>query len=218
MSTVRSSQDSTLPSKAEWCFECYRHLPDIPLKEAKFRILCHGCEKSLYLCEDHADAARCPKCPPTTRCSKIPASNISPTTVPSDDVAFGLLRDAQIEGLENWLKSLSLQKYLLSAIVWCHDNGASSLQEVIANWQQLADELCLKPLEKKRMSEDPRCRPAVFIPLAGPPDLQTMQTAHAHPAALRTVYGGPMLVGPPASLPLLTGFGLIDCHWKLPLA
>ena len=158
-SVISSSQDSTLPSKAEWCFECYRGLAGTPIKEAKFRILCQRCDRSLYLCENHVDAMKCPGCGPLAQLSRFPASNVSPSTAATDDVAFGLLKDARIEGLDTWLASLSLDKYLQAAILWCHEEGASSLQEIFKNWEQLADALSLKPLEKTRMSQDPRCIP-----------------------------------------------------------
>ncbi|CAJ1350042.1 unnamed protein product [Effrenium voratum] len=167
MATVISSQDSTLPSKAEWCFECYRGLAGSPIREAKFRILCRRCERSVYVCEAHVDATKCPGCGPSAHLSTIPASNVSPSTAASDDVAFGLLKDARIEGLAAWLAALSLEKYLPAAILWCHEQGASSLQEVTKNWEQLADALFLKPLEKARMSQDPKCQlPPSSIPKA----------------------------------------------------
>ena len=159
MATVISSQDSTVPSKAEWCFECYRGLSaGNRVKEAKFRIVCESCAGSLYLCEEHAVNVNCPGCGPGTFLRRVPASNISPSTATTGDVAFGLLRDAKIEGLETWLSSLSLSKYLPAAILWCHEEGASSLEEVIKNWEQLANDLLLKPLERKRMSEHPSCQ------------------------------------------------------------
>ena len=85
-----------------------------------------------------------------------PASMFSaPTSAASfDDLQFGLLKDAKIHGLDQWLASMSLQKHLQAAILWCHEEGAVSMKEVSENWQDLAEALNLKPLEKKRMERE----------------------------------------------------------------
>lgn len=59
-----------------------------------------------------------------------------------------------IEGLEDWLSSLSLLKYADRALAWCDEMGAVDVQEVKDNWEDFAEALGLKNLEKKRMQKN----------------------------------------------------------------
>ena len=88
--------------------------------------------------------------------SMAPESTFSaPTSTTSvDDLQSGLLKDANIPGLREWLASMSLEKHLPAAILWCHEQGAVSMKEVSENWQDVAEALNLKPLEKKRMERE----------------------------------------------------------------
>lgn len=178
--SVISSQGSTLPHRGEWCFECYAGLQQgRPVKEAKFKITCDKCHGSMYGCEDHSALIKCPACGPGVYMHQNPASCYSASTTTSDDVAFGLLSDAKINGLEGWLASLSLQKYVHAAVLWCHEQGASSLQEVFEHWTDFAEALSLKPLEKDRVSK------SVQAPIAGGTagtwNRVTLHTVHEEP-------------------------------------
>mmetsp|Transcript_44179 Transcript_44179/g.127805 ORF Transcript_44179/g.127805 Transcript_44179/m.127805 type:complete len:846 (+) Transcript_44179:226-2763(+) len=58
-----------------------------------------------------------------------------------------------VEGLGEWLRGLSLQKYEARAVEWCLEMGAVSLEEVEEEWEDLAEALALKPLERKRLAK-----------------------------------------------------------------
>jgi hypothetical protein len=107
------------------------------------------------------------------------------------DAAFGLLEVAGIEGLDAWLTSFSLDRYLPDTILWCYEEGVSSLQEVFKNWEQLVDALNLKPLGRTRMSQDPRCPARAEFPPGSLP---------MHPAVI-----------PPGSLPTVMWY---DDDWR----
>jgi len=109
--------------------------------------------------------------------------------VVTGDAAFGLLEVAGIEGLDAWLTSFSLDRYLPDTILWCYEEGVSSLQEVFKNWEQLADALNLKRLGRTRMSQDPRCPARAEFPPGSLP---------MHPAVI-----------PPGSLPQSCGMMMI---------
>ncbi|CAE7695066.1 fhkD [Symbiodinium sp. CCMP2456] len=53
----------------------------------------------------------------------------------------------------DWLASLNLLPYLDQAREWWIENGAIDLSEVLENWQDFADDLGLKPLERKRIEK-----------------------------------------------------------------
>lgn len=59
----------------------------------------------------------------------------------------------RIEGLERWLQALSLQRYASKAAQWCTHMGAISVEEIEENWEDLAEALKLKPLERKRLAK-----------------------------------------------------------------
>jgi len=59
----------------------------------------------------------------------------------------------QIDGLVEWLVGLSLQKYEAQAAQWCADMGAVCLVEVEENWEDFAEAMSLKPLERKRLAK-----------------------------------------------------------------
>ncbi|CAE7238842.1 fhkC [Symbiodinium natans] len=56
-----------------------------------------------------------------------------------------------IPGLEDWLETLSLSAYLPKARAWCSKVGVATLQQVMEKWEELATELQLKELPKRRM-------------------------------------------------------------------
>mmetsp|Transcript_26519 Transcript_26519/g.74888 ORF Transcript_26519/g.74888 Transcript_26519/m.74888 type:complete len:680 (-) Transcript_26519:42-2081(-) len=60
----------------------------------------------------------------------------------------------KIKGLTAWVVDLQLEQYLEKIQSWCHAMGARSLDEIKLNWQELADDLELKPLEWKRLRAD----------------------------------------------------------------
>eukprot|EP00439_Symbiodinium_sp_Y106_P073949 s38_g14.t1 len=53
----------------------------------------------------------------------------------------------------DWLAGLNLLPYLDQAQEWWIENGAINLSEVLENWQDFADDLGLKPLERKRIEK-----------------------------------------------------------------
>jgi len=59
-----------------------------------------------------------------------------------------------VQELNEWLSKLRLSKYEQAALDWCHKMGAVELSEVKESWQDLADTLELKQLERKRMEKD----------------------------------------------------------------
>lgn len=70
-----------------------------------------------------------------------------PATVPAQ------VEGGAVDGLDDWLQKLSLQKYALQAHSWCSEMGAVSLEEVEESWEDFADALSLKPLERKRLAK-----------------------------------------------------------------
>jgi len=58
-----------------------------------------------------------------------------------------------VEGLADWLQGMSLLKYHERAIEWCQEMGALDVYEIEENWELFADELSLKPLERKRLAK-----------------------------------------------------------------
>jgi len=57
-----------------------------------------------------------------------------------------------VEGLTTWLKGLSLQQYQERAIEWCQEMGALDVNEIEEEWEDFADALSLKRLERNRLS------------------------------------------------------------------
>lgn len=66
---------------------------------------------------------------------------------------------ATVRGLTEWLAQLSLSHYEAEARDWCLGMGAADVEEVIENWEEFSDELCLKPFEYKRVRR--RCAPTM---------------------------------------------------------
>jgi len=58
-----------------------------------------------------------------------------------------------VVGFEEWLAELALQRYQEKAIAWCGEMGAVSIEEVEECWEEFADQLALKPLERKRLAK-----------------------------------------------------------------
>merc|ERR1712060_628120 len=65
-----------------------------------------------------------------------------------------LEQGTSIVGLGAWLRKHGLQRYEALAERWCMDMGAISVQEILENWEEFADALALKPLERKRLQRD----------------------------------------------------------------
>ncbi|CAK9056727.1 unnamed protein product [Durusdinium trenchii] len=59
--------------------------------------------------------------------------------------------DCPVEGLEDWLLSISLHHYGPQAMEWCVEMGAVSIEEIKESWEDFAQDLRLKPLEKNRL-------------------------------------------------------------------
>lgn len=72
---------------------------------------------------------------------------------PVAPAASGACMEGAVEGLGDFLRSMSLRKYEEQASAWCIEMGAVSLAEVFENWEALADALALKPLERKRLAK-----------------------------------------------------------------
>lgn len=58
-----------------------------------------------------------------------------------------------VQGLEEWLKELRLERYIPQAQKWCESKGAAFVGEVIDEWEDFAKSLALKPLEVKRVQK-----------------------------------------------------------------
>merc|ERR1712032_384925 len=58
-----------------------------------------------------------------------------------------------VSGLNEWLKDLKLASYMEAAKDWCSSMGAADLDEVKESWEDFADGLTLKPLERKRLQK-----------------------------------------------------------------
>eukprot|EP00928_Gymnodinium_smaydae_P010780 TRINITY_DN14062_c0_g2_i1.p1 TRINITY_DN14062_c0_g2~~TRINITY_DN14062_c0_g2_i1.p1 ORF type:complete len:890 (-),score=172.68 TRINITY_DN14062_c0_g2_i1:114-2783(-) len=52
-----------------------------------------------------------------------------------------------------FLQGASLLKHLAPAMSWCTEMGAVSVDEILENWEDFADDLKLKPLERKRLEK-----------------------------------------------------------------
>eukprot|EP00434_Breviolum_minutum_P035510 symbB.v1.2.031436.t1/scaffold3647.1/size52730/2 len=61
--------------------------------------------------------------------------------------------DCPVEGLQEWLQSISLHHYGVQAAEWCVEMGAVSIEEIRESWEDFAQDLALKPLEKKRLQK-----------------------------------------------------------------
>jgi len=61
--------------------------------------------------------------------------------------------EALATDLEKFLEGARLSKYLQPALSWCDEQGASSIQEVLDNLEDLSEAIKLKPLEVKRIQK-----------------------------------------------------------------
>eukprot|EP00929_Paragymnodinium_shiwhaense_P014569 TRINITY_DN12248_c0_g1_i1.p1 TRINITY_DN12248_c0_g1~~TRINITY_DN12248_c0_g1_i1.p1 ORF type:complete len:765 (+),score=260.68 TRINITY_DN12248_c0_g1_i1:70-2364(+) len=59
----------------------------------------------------------------------------------------------RVIGLSEFLRSLKLSQYEVQAIAWCVREGAAELDEVKDSWEDLADCLKLRPMERKRLEK-----------------------------------------------------------------
>jgi len=59
--------------------------------------------------------------------------------------------DDHCEGLDLWLRELSLAHYLEPAKKWCHEMGAVAFYEIFEYAEEFNDGVGLKPLEKRRV-------------------------------------------------------------------
>eukprot|EP00929_Paragymnodinium_shiwhaense_P025797 TRINITY_DN15520_c0_g1_i1.p1 TRINITY_DN15520_c0_g1~~TRINITY_DN15520_c0_g1_i1.p1 ORF type:complete len:954 (-),score=336.66 TRINITY_DN15520_c0_g1_i1:433-3294(-) len=88
---------------------------------------------------------------PPARTAATPAASHKPEEPPA--AASGAGGDAGVDGLEEFMTEACLQKYLARAEEWCAEMGAVHLDEVKECWEDLAEALGLKPLEKKRLAK-----------------------------------------------------------------
>lgn len=58
-----------------------------------------------------------------------------------------------IAGLETFLQSINLGKYVPQVAKWCDEMGAVSLDELKENWRDVAEDLSMKNLERKRFEK-----------------------------------------------------------------
>jgi len=102
----------------------------------------------------------------------------------------------------DWLQELHLSHYTTPLLQWCKENGASTMAELWLSWEIFADQLQLKPFERKRMERDVASRPTAS-PFASRP---------VAPAADR-VFGPPE---DPRMYQLIEeiGFGVTSKVWK----
>jgi len=75
---------------------------------------------------------------------------------------------AGFEELSPWLKELNLEQYADKARAWCETNDACCLDQLLQHWEEFADSLELKKLERRRVQKefDKRCSNIMF----GPPE------------------------------------------------
>jgi len=62
--------------------------------------------------------------------------------------------------LAQFLDGARLSKYLKTALKWCDEQGAASIEDVVENTEDFEEALNLKPLEKKRLAK--ACSEAVI--------------------------------------------------------
>jgi len=63
----------------------------------------------------------------------------------------GYEEEIMAQDLVKFLESARLSKYGDTAQKWCDEQGASSIEEILENVEDLSEALQLKPLEKKRL-------------------------------------------------------------------
>ncbi|CAE7363263.1 unnamed protein product [Symbiodinium natans] len=64
-----------------------------------------------------------------------------------------------VPGLSEWLLSLKLGHCESGARDWCQRQGYTNLEQVVPQWQLLADALCLRPLERHRLAKAAQAPP-----------------------------------------------------------
>merc|ERR1719333_994414 len=65
-----------------------------------------------------------------------------------------------VEAMEHFLYERYLEGYLPKALAWCDEMGARLFEEVAEELETLAQDLALKPFERKRLLGAPRKRDA----------------------------------------------------------
>mmetsp|Transcript_64307 Transcript_64307/g.139965 ORF Transcript_64307/g.139965 Transcript_64307/m.139965 type:complete len:722 (+) Transcript_64307:147-2312(+) len=103
------------------------------------------------------------------------------TEVPAGETAM--------KELIEWMEALRLTSYTDAAKAWCERMGAAHLGEVVENWEDFANELKLKPLERKRVEKDVASRSSA------PPEIMTPSSKSPASAA-----GTPKPAGTPAAV------------------
>jgi serine/threonine protein kinase len=76
----------------------------------------------------------------------------------------------EVPGLREWLRGLSLEQYYDRALEWCDEFGAAHLNEVQEEWEDFAQSLPLKNLERKRLE---RAMKSVPVSPVSPESTQT---------------------------------------------
>eukprot|EP00930_Biecheleria_cincta_P057166 TRINITY_DN43139_c0_g1_i1.p1 TRINITY_DN43139_c0_g1~~TRINITY_DN43139_c0_g1_i1.p1 ORF type:complete len:625 (-),score=101.72 TRINITY_DN43139_c0_g1_i1:283-2157(-) len=73
-----------------------------------------------------------------------------PPQTPANDSSPGD-SSCLVQGLPEFLAELKLEMYLQDILAWAEKMGAAFLEEIIENAEELAEDLKLRPLEKKRL-------------------------------------------------------------------
>lgn len=63
----------------------------------------------------------------------------------------GVEQEIMATDLEKFLEGARLSKYLKKATEWCEEQGAASIEDIVENVDDFAEDMSLKPLEKKRL-------------------------------------------------------------------
>jgi len=124
------------------------------------------------------------------------------------NVCCGLLARLQSEprvneNLENWLEKLYLQGYSEQVHAWCAKTGFKHLSDVLSHWEEFADALGLKVLERRRVE---RFVKSGTIPRDGAPQREGPQFVNSTAAAGGAVASAPSdpvrpgCFGPPENL------------------
>lgn len=62
--------------------------------------------------------------------------------------------DKEIEReMAKFLEGARLSKYLKQALEWCEAQGANSIEDIAENWEDFAEAMDMKPLERKRLEK-----------------------------------------------------------------
>lgn len=82
-----------------------------------------------------------------------------------------------VVAMEHFLYERYLEGYLPAALAWCDEMGARLFEEVAEELESLAQDLALKPFERKRLLGAPRKRDALGKPVVPSPALEPMREA-----------------------------------------